>query len=83
MYLYFSLMMPILMNKQKIHFCIIQFQYQVTREHYLIVFSEISNGIEYPDRHYEPDTDLTRVYRDILSEQDVEFIQKDGKLLFR
>ena len=80
---------------------------------------EIGNGIEYPDRHYEPDTDMTRVYRDVLkyvhasseysqgtvltfhyklsgatatafsiyalvlSEQDVEFIQKDGKLLFR
>ena len=111
-------------------------------------FLEVSNGVEYPDRHYEPDTDLTRVYRDILKyvhanneysqgtllnrsnflslyqflyfdltkqcadlkdstikpfhyklsgatatafsiyalalgEQDVEFIQKDGKLLFR
>ena len=110
---------------------------------------EIGNGIEYPDRHYETDTDMTRVYRDVLkhvhanseysqgtllnrsnfhslysflyfdltkqrshlkdstvkltfdyklsgatatafsiyalvlSEQDVEFIQKDGKLLFR
>ena len=110
---------------------------------------EIGNGIEYPDRHYEPGTDMIRVYRDVLkyvhsnseysqgtllnrsnfhslysflyfdltkqrsdlkdstvkltfhyklsgatatafsiyalvlSEQDVEFIEKDGKLLFR
>ena len=29
-------------------------------------FLEVSNGVEYHDRHYEPDTDLTRVYRDIL-----------------
>ena len=110
---------------------------------------QVSNGVKYPDRHNEPEPDLTRVYPDILkyvhannkysqstllnrsnflslyqfiyfdltkqhsdlkdstvkltfhyklsgatatafsiyalvlSEQDVEFIQKDGKLLFR
>ena len=27
---------------------------------------EIGNGIVYPDRHYEPVTDMTRVYRDVL-----------------
>ena len=27
---------------------------------------EIGNGIEYPDLHYEPDTDMTRVYRDVF-----------------
>ena len=29
-------------------------------------FLEISNGQEYPEIHYSPSTELTRVYRDVL-----------------
>ena len=44
---------------------------------------EISNGIEYPDRHYEPDTGMTRVYRDVLKYVHVNSEYSQGTLLNR
>ena len=44
---------------------------------------EIINGIEYPDRHYEPDTDMTRVYRDVLKDVHANSEYSQGTLLNR
>ena len=46
-------------------------------------FLEVSNGVEYPDRHYEPDTDLTRVSRDILKYVHANNEYSQGTLLNR
>ena len=46
-------------------------------------FLEVSYGVEYPDRHYEPDTDLTRVYRDILKYVRANNEYSQGTLLNR
>ena len=44
---------------------------------------EIANRIEYPDRHYEPDTNMTRVYRDVLKYVHVNNEYSQGTLLNR
>ena len=44
---------------------------------------EIGNGTEYPDRHYEADTDMTRVYRDVLKYVHANSEYSQGTLLNR
>ena len=64
MYLFSSSMMLVLATRQQIHSCITLFQSVQTQE--LFCHLIVANGNQYPELAYEPSTDISRVYRDVL-----------------
>ena len=59
------------MSRRPIHFCTTHSLSQLpgaqlAQGRYPIVIYEVGNGNEYPEIHYTPTTDMTRVFRDVL-----------------
>ena len=66
MYLFLELIQQELTHKQQIHFLYDTFDLpnnaKISR-----CYLEVANGNEYPDIHFKPSTDMSRVFRNVMS----------------
>ena len=67
MFLYLLSIMPILTINLKIHFWYNTFSVSTNPRTLKRCYLEVGNGNEYPDIHYKPTDDASRVSRDVMS----------------